>query len=200
MNREEPELIDAVDALLPQTQCQLCQYAGCRPYAEAIVKQGVPIDRCLPGGVKVLMELSALLKQNPEPYLPEMAKKAKPAVIAVIRENECIGCTKCIQACPVDAIIGASKQMHTVITDVCNGCELCIEPCPVDCIDLIPATVDTTSRQFAEQSRQRYQQRQARVAHQNQQQQASHQISTVAARQIAIAEAVARQKAKRKLI
>lgn len=129
---------EAIDALLPQTQCGLCEYAGCKPYAEAIAKKEANIDRCLPGGVRVLKNLAALTQQDAGVFEAAMQQKAKPTLTAVIREAECIGCTKCIQACPVDAILGAAKQMHTIITDRCTGCELCVAPCPVDCIDILP--------------------------------------------------------------
>lgn len=126
-----------IDACLPQTQCGQCSYDGCLPYAQAI-SEGTPHNQCPPGGERVIQKLSKLLDRKPLPLNPENGvEKAK--VIAVIREPECIGCTKCIQACPVDAIMGASRVMHTVISDECTGCELCVEPCPVDCIDLVPA-------------------------------------------------------------
>lgn len=141
---------DQIDAILPQTQCGLCSYKGCRPYAEALAKNEAPINLCPPGGVQGLVSLAELLNQDPTPYIPEMEQKAKPNLRAVIREAECIGCTKCIQACPVDAILGAAKLMHTVIQDECTGCELCIAPCPVDCIDIIeiPANVEDKRDQY----------------------------------------------------
>src|SRR3990167_6273591 len=129
-------LITTIDAVLPQTQCGECDYAGCKPYAEAIAK-GEAINKCPPGGIEVLLKLAELTKQDAKPYLADMQKKQKSPSIAVIREEECIGCTKCIQACPVDAILGSGKLMHTVIESECTGCELCVEPCPVDCIDMI---------------------------------------------------------------
>ena len=129
--------IDAIDKLLPQTQCTLCSYAGCRPYAEAITTQGAPLDRCLPGGVRVLRQLGQLLQQPVAQLEADLQTRCKPLQVAKIREADCIGCTKCIQACPVDAIIGRSKHMHRIITNDCTGCELCLEPCPVDCIDMI---------------------------------------------------------------
>ena len=110
-----------IEALLPQTQCELCEHPGCKPYATAIAEQGERIDKCLPGGVAVLKDIAQLLNVDPEPYIPDMLEKQKPDLLAVVREADCIGCTKCIQACPVDAIIGAAKQMHTIITDACNG-------------------------------------------------------------------------------
>jgi len=130
--------VEEIDALLPQTQCGLCGYAGCLPYATALLHENAPINLCPPGGVPGLKALGELLHIDPTPYLPDMGKKAKPSLLAVIREDECIGCTKCIQACPVDAILGSAKTMHTVITDECTGCELCVAPCPVDCIDMMP--------------------------------------------------------------
>ena len=126
-------LIEAVDALLPQTQCGKCGQPGCRPYAEAIAA-GEAINRCPPGGQATVERLAELTGR---PALP-LEQPAQPPLVAYIREAECIGCTKCIQACPVDAILGASKRMHTVIIDECTGCELCVAPCPVDCIDLLP--------------------------------------------------------------
>ncbi len=131
--------IKDIDALLPQTQCGLCGFKGCLPYAKALVDENASIDLCPPGGVEGLITLAEKFHLDPLPYIPEMEKKSKPPMRAVIRESECIGCTKCIQACPVDAILGASKSMHTVIADECTGCELCIAPCPVDCIDMVLA-------------------------------------------------------------
>ncbi len=130
--------VDAVEALLPQTQCELCEYPGCRPYAQAIVQKGEAIDRCLPGGVETLIRLGAITNQDPLPMVPDMEAKYKAPSIARIREEACIGCTKCIKACPVDAIIGGAKSMHVIITDHCTGCELCVPPCPTDCIDILP--------------------------------------------------------------
>ena len=126
-----------IDALLPQTQCTQCGYAGCRPYAEAIAAGEADIDRCPPGGDEGVARLAALLGRAPKPLDPAYGTYRAPQV-AVIDEPACIGCTKCIQACPVDAIVGASKLMHTVIAAWCTGCELCLPPCPVDCIELVP--------------------------------------------------------------
>ncbi|MEZ9370902.1 electron transport complex subunit RsxB [Shewanella sp. 10N.286.51.B2] len=128
-------IVDQVEALLPQTQCGQCGYPGCRPYAEAIAN-GDNINKCPPGGTATMEKLASLMGVDPEP-LNELAQETVKKV-AYIREDECIGCTKCIQACPVDAILGAGKLMHTVITKDCTGCDLCVEPCPVDCIDMIP--------------------------------------------------------------
>lgn len=156
--------INAIDALLPQTQCGLCTYTGCKPYADAIVNKNERIDLCLPGGVPVLKKLGDLCHVDVTPLENEMEKKAKPPMLAVIRENECIGCTKCIQACPVDAIIGASKLMHTVLTSICNGCELCVAPCPVDCIDMIILSEksEAEKKSLANQSQERYEKHTAR--------------------------------------
>jgi Na+-translocating ferredoxin:NAD+ oxidoreductase subunit B len=132
-----PALIDAIDAILPQTQCTQCSYTGCRPYAEAIASGEADIDQCPPGGVAGIVELAALLGREIKPLNPANGID-KPRVVAWVDEAICIGCTKCIQACPVDAIVGAAKLMHTVLTDECTGCELCIAPCPVDCIHLTP--------------------------------------------------------------
>lgn len=138
-------IVDQIDALLPQTQCGQCSYPGCKPYAEAIAN-GEKINKCPPGGESTINALADLLGVEPEPLDAEHGEESVTKV-AVIREDECIGCTKCIQACPVDAILGAAKQMHTVIASECTGCDLCVEPCPVDCIDMVPVapTVQTWS-------------------------------------------------------
>lgn len=127
------DLIEQIDLLLPQTQCGECGHAGCRPYAEAIAN-GEPINRCPPGGERTIAALADLMNVS---VLP-LDGISKATTVAFIREAECIGCTKCIQACPVDAIVGATKLMHTVIADECTGCDLCVKPCPVDCIEMRP--------------------------------------------------------------
>ncbi len=128
-------LIQRIDALLPQTQCGKCGHPGCKPYAEGIA-QGEPINKCPPGGRETIAALAELMKI---PVLElDTSRGVAPAQIAFIREAECIGCTKCIQACPVDAIVGAAKLMHTVLIDECTGCDLCVAPCPVDCIEMHP--------------------------------------------------------------
>ncbi|MGM0633651.1 MAG: electron transport complex subunit RsxB [Pseudomonadota bacterium] len=160
----DPELIDAIDALLPQTQCQRCEYEGCRPYAEAIAA-GDAINKCPPGGEATIAALARLLERPAVP-LDRRHGEPGPRLVARIREAECIGCTKCIQACPTDAILGAAKQMHTVLETECTGCELCIAPCPVDCIDMVePADGQTgiTDRQSA-YWRRRHEARNARLA------------------------------------
>jgi electron transport complex protein RnfB len=154
-----------IDALLPQTQCGMCGFKGCMPYAEALADNNSSIDLCPPGGVKGLLELADLLNQDATPFIPAMLQKAKPPQKAVIREAECIGCAKCIQACPVDAILGSGKNMHTVIAIECTGCELCVAPCPVDCIDIQvqPSLAATEEKHRADQARLRYNARQKRL-------------------------------------
>lgn len=158
--------VEIIDDILPQTQCGLCGFNGCRPYAQAMVHHGEAINKCLPGGIKTLVELAELFQVDPSADFADMEKKAKPAVVAKIRESDCIGCTKCIDACPVDAIIGAAKQMHTILTDACTGCELCLSPCPVDCIDLIPIPQPDSFelKNRAKISKERYQRHQTRLA------------------------------------
>ncbi|MFO8025521.1 electron transport complex subunit RsxB [Thiohalophilus sp.] len=134
---EGDPVVDQIDAILPQTQCGQCTYAGCRPYAEAIAKGEADINQCPPGGEAVIQQLADLLGVDPKPLNEEHGEHGGKTVV-YIDENECIGCTLCIQACPVDAIVGAAKQMHTVIESECTGCDLCIEPCPVDCIHIKP--------------------------------------------------------------
>jgi electron transport complex protein RnfB len=148
-----------IDALLPQTQCTQCGYEGCRPYAEAIAAGEAGIDQCPPGGDEGVGRLAALLGRAAATLNPAFGPR-RPPQAAVIDEATCIGCTKCIQACPVDAIVGASKLMHTVIASWCTGCELCLPPCPVDCI----ALVAVTALPEADDSRARHEARGRRVA------------------------------------
>ena len=155
-------LADRIDALLPQTQCEQCGYHGCRPYAEAIARGEAPINQCPPGGAAGIAKLAALLDQPVLPLNPDHGID-KPRTLARIVEADCIGCTKCIQACPVDAIVGASKLMHTVLADDCSGCELCVPACPVDCIVLEPmppAQIDTA---HADAARTHFRRREARL-------------------------------------
>jgi Na+-translocating ferredoxin:NAD+ oxidoreductase subunit B len=128
-------LVDQIDDILPQTQCGQCGYPGCRPYAEAIAN-GDDINKCPPGGESTIRKLADLMGVEAKALNEAQTESIKR--VAYIREDECIGCTKCIQACPVDAIVGASKLMHTVLIDECTGCDLCVDPCPVDCIDMLP--------------------------------------------------------------
>lgn len=180
--------IEQVNQLLPQTQCGQCGYGGCLPYAQAMVEQGEALNRCPPGGCKTLAALGQYFQREVTPWFAAMQAQTKPPVIAQIREVECIGCTKCIQACPVDAILGAAKQGHAVITDECTGCGLCVTPCPVDCIDLTPVPALHYDRQKA---RQRYQAKQARSIKKN------AENSVPSPQQDDIAAAVARVKAKK---
>jgi electron transport complex protein RnfB len=153
------DLARRIDALLPQTQCTRCGFDGCRPYAEAIAEGRADIDQCPPGGDAGVVKLAQLLVRAAKPLDPEFGAYAPPRV-AVIDEDTCIGCTKCIQACPVDAIVGASKRMHTVIASWCTGCELCIPPCPVDCIVM----ADSPAFPEADLSRERHEARARRLA------------------------------------
>ena len=136
---ESDPVIDQIDAILPQTQCGQCNYPGCRPYAEAIASGEADINQCPPGGESGVRALADLLGVQAKPLNPDNGPEKQPSV-AVIDEQTCIGCTLCIQACPVDAILGAPKLMHTVIAAECTGCDLCLPPCPVDCIDMVPRT------------------------------------------------------------
>jgi electron transport complex protein RnfB len=136
-NVEGDPVVDKIDALLPQTQCGQCTFPGCRPYAEAIAAGKADINQCPPGGEATIQALADLLGREAKPLNPENGMESEK-MVAVIDENVCIGCTLCIRACPVDAILGATKQMHTVIADECTGCKLCVEPCPVDCIRMEP--------------------------------------------------------------
>ncbi len=130
---------DDIDALLPQTQCTRCGYQGCRPYAEAIARGEAEINQCPPGGSATIAQLAALLRRDALPL--NLANGVEgPPLVALIDEASCIGCAKCLPPCPVDAILGARKQMHTVLLELCTGCELCIAPCPVDCISMVPRT------------------------------------------------------------
>ncbi|MDQ0140231.1 electron transport complex subunit RsxB [Cupriavidus necator] len=167
MNPAAKSLADHIEALLPQTQCTKCGFSGCRPYAEAMASGEAACNRCPPGGAQGIARLAALLGTEPLPLDPEHGTE-QPRAVARIDETLCIGCTLCIQACPVDAIAGAAKQMHTVIPDLCTGCDLCVAPCPVDCIDMVPVTGQRTgwdawSQAQADAAHARYQARNARL-------------------------------------
>lgn len=162
--------VDQIDALLPQTQCGKCGHPGCRPYAHAIAETGEAINRCPPGGQRTADALAQLMGRTAMP----LAQPAESPLLAVIDEKVCIGCTKCINACPVDAILGAPKQMHSILRDECTGCDLCVTPCPVDCISMVPhprwhaAQTDDEQQawlhQRAHKGRQRHLARNARIA------------------------------------
>lgn len=162
-----PTLADRIEDLLPQTQCTKCGYPACRPYAEAVADGTANYNQCPPGGAEGIARLAAVLGKPVIPLNPVNGVE-RPRPLAVIDESLCIGCTLCIQACPVDAIIGAAKQMHTVLNDVCTGCDLCVAPCPVDCIAMVEVTPgktgwDAWSRQQAVAARERHQFRVARL-------------------------------------
>jgi electron transport complex protein RnfB len=158
-------LADDIDALLPQTQCTRCGYTGCKPYAEAIANGSAAINQCPPGGSATISALASLLGRDALPLNPANGVAAPP-LVAQIDEDTCIGCTKCLPPCPVDAIVGARKQMHTVVAELCTGCELCIAPCPVDCIKMVPRTdlIDAPPEPAPQVNRQRYDAHNARIA------------------------------------
>ena len=135
---------DAIDALLPQTQCTRCGFAGCRPYAEAIAAGEAQINQCPPGGAATIGALAKLLGRAPLALNPANGVEG-PLTVAQIDEDRCIGCAKCLPPCPVDAIVGARKQMHTVLVETCTGCDLCVAPCPVDCIVMVPRSSLTST-------------------------------------------------------
>ena len=159
-------LADRIEDALPQTQCTKCGYAGCRPYAEAIADGSADINQCPPGGQEGIARLATLLNREVIPLNPVHGLE-RPRPVAVIDEALCIGCTLCIQACPVDAILGAPKLMHTILPDLCTGCDLCVAPCPVDCIAMVPVTTTTGwqawSQQQADEARARHDFRTARL-------------------------------------
>lgn len=199
-------LVDRIEALLPQTQCGKCGTPGCRPYAEAVAA-GTPFNRCVPGGADTIAELAALLQQAPLPLDPAFGVEPLTQRVAFIREDECIGCTKCLQACPVDAILGAGKLMHTVIIEECSGCDLCLPACPVDCIDMhdLPKIVERNEKQArANHYRARFEARNARLARGNALQQAPTPTAVATAavpaaddKALVIAAALARTKLKK---
>jgi Na+-translocating ferredoxin:NAD+ oxidoreductase subunit B len=157
-------LVERIDALLPQTQCTKCGYPSCRRYAGAIAGGEAGVNQCPPGGEAGIRALAALLGREYEPLAPKHGIE-RPRHVAVIDEARCIGCTLCIKACPVDAIVGASKLMHTVVTELCTGCDLCVPPCPVDCIAMVAATGADAAwdRARADAARARFESRQARI-------------------------------------
>jgi electron transport complex protein RnfB len=153
-------VIDQINAILPQTQCRQCGFQGCLPYATAIASGQADINQCPPGGEEGIADLALLLGVAAKPLNPHHGQH-KPRMVAFIIEQDCIGCVKCIAACPVDAILGAAKFMHTVIASECTGCELCVAPCPVDCIVMLPAATQPTADKMqktalAQQAKRRY--------------------------------------------
>lgn len=156
-------LVDRIDAILPQTQCEQCGYHGCRPYAQAIARSEAPINQCPPGGAAGIARLAELLDRPTLPLNPANGVE-KPRMLARVIEADCIGCTKCIQVCPVDAIVGAAKLMHTVIAEDCTGCELCVPACPVDCIVLEPMPpAQAKDPAYADAARRHFEQREVRL-------------------------------------
>jgi electron transport complex protein RnfB len=137
INEPAPDIVARIDALLPQTQCTRCGYSGCAPYAAAIADGEAQINQCPPGGSATILALAELMGRPPEPLNPAHGVEAPPRV-AWIDESRCIGCARCLAPCPVDAIVGAAKYMHTILAERCTGCELCLPPCPVDCIEMRP--------------------------------------------------------------
>lgn len=200
--------VKELDALLPQTQCGECDYSGCLPYAEALAQGAAPINKCPPGGIATVKALATLLHMDATPYLQEAMEKTRPPSVAVIREAECIGCTKCIKACPVDAIIGSGKLMHAVIAHECTGCGLCVDPCPVDCIEMVTLPVSEYNPDLARARFNAKQTRSLRDEHEKQQnyrekrqlalKSADHAQDTQA-KQDYIQQALARVKAKKTL-
>lgn len=167
-----PTLADQINNLLPQTQCTKCGYPACQDYAQAIAIGEANYNQCPPGGQEGINRLAKLLGKTSIPLNPSNGLE-KPRAIAFIEEARCIGCTLCIQACPVDAIMGANKQMHTVLPDLCTGCDLCVAPCPVDCIIMVPTSTTSTgwqawSQEQANSAKQRYQQREQRLVREKQ--------------------------------
>ena len=159
-------LAESLDQLLPQTQCTRCGYPGCLPYAQAIAKGAADINQCPPGGTETIIALGRLLAREPRQLNQDNGLELAPTV-AFIDEDRCIGCTKCLPPCPVDAIAGAPRRMHTVIAELCTGCELCIAPCPVDCIVMIPllaSPLPTLVLPPAEESRTRFTAHNERIA------------------------------------
>lgn len=185
--------IEQVNQLLPQTQCGQCGYGGCLPYAQAMVEQGEALNRCPPGGCQTLKALGNYFQRDVTPWLAAMQAQALPPTLAYIREMECIGCTKCIQACPVDAILGAAKQSHTVLADECTGCGLCIPPCPVDCIDQVTVSA---LRYDPQKAKHRYQAKQMRT--QNKSNEKPVKVDPLQQQRDYIAAAVARVKSKKR--
>lgn len=197
ISSHEPS-VSQIDALLPQTQCGQCGFKGCRPYAEALAEGRTAINRCPPGGTEGIARLAELLDQPPLPLDPACGHE-HPRQLARIVEADCIGCTKCIQVCPVDAILGTAKAMHTVISDLCTGCELCVPACPVDCISLEAMPAAQLDQAHADQARhrfQRLQQRQAAEAARREQELQARKTEVASAGLSPVQAALARRKAR----
>lgn len=197
-----PDLVDRIDDLLPQTQCTRCGYDGCMPYARAVAEGSADINRCPPGGDAVIVELAALTGRPRRPLDPDCGEHG-PLLVAMIDETACIGCTLCIQACPVDAIIGAQKRMHAILPSLCSGCELCVAPCPVDCIVMIPSDHEWSATD-ADAARLRHETHNARL--ERRERIANRKINTAPnvaiereRRQAAVAAALARARARRRV-
>jgi len=196
---EPASLAGRIDAVLPQTQCTRCSFDGCAPYADALAAGTTDLNRCPPGGDAVVVALAALTGRPAKPIDAECGTPG-PLLLAVIDEAACIGCTLCIEACPVDAIIGAQKRMHAILPSLCSGCELCVAPCPVDCISMVPAQREWTAAD-AGAARTRYRARNARVARAeriaNRKAAPSIESAERKKRQAAVAAALARARARR---
>ncbi|OJY93682.1 MAG: hypothetical protein BGP25_08690 [Lysobacterales bacterium 63-13] len=201
------ELASRLNGLLPQTQCTRCGYPACRPYAEAMARDEADINRCAPGGQAGVDALATLLGRASKALDPLFGLEA-PATVALIDEDVCIGCTKCIQACPVDAIVGANKRMHTIISAECTGCGLCVPPCPVDCIAMVATSSTPLARgeilARASAARRRFEVRNHRLARKHDERSARREAAArnAATRPVpisrkAVLEAIARGKAKR---
>ena len=196
---EPTSLAARIDAVLPQTQCTRCGFDGCAPYADALAAATTDLNRCPPGGDAVVVALAALTGRAAKPIDPTCGTPG-PLLLAVIDEAACIGCTLCIEACPVDAIIGAQKRMHAILPSLCSGCELCVAPCPVDCISMVPAPREWTAAD-AGAARTRHRMRNARVARAeriaNRKAAPSIESAEREKRQAAVAAALARARARR---
>jgi electron transport complex protein RnfB len=165
-------LVSRIDAVLPQTQCGECGYPACRPYAKALALGEVTIDKCQPGGERVLNKVAAILDLDPAPYLDTVMGNYRPPSVYHVIADQCIGCAKCIRACPVDAIVGAPKHLHVIVPELCSGCGLCVEPCPVDCIAMSPLEAlyeEDTFFDRADRWRTQYEARNNRLARDEQQ-------------------------------
>jgi len=188
------DMTEKINSILPQTQCGKCDFNGCKPYANAISEGKADINQCPPGGEEGILKIAQLLKVEYKP-LNERHGLSKPREIAIIEEDKCIGCTLCILACPVDAILGASKSMHTVISEECTGCELCIEPCPVDCIKMEPSydeDNESIKNKRSSLARSRYEFKQHRILREESNEKANR-VTNAEKKQV-IADAMARLK------